>query len=128
MARIQVGEENGSPIEIYYEDHGSGQPVVLIHGWPLSARSWENQVPALIDDGYRVIQFTPPGSACSVMFGSNITTAVPGSVQGLHLIVSDLAAARSEDGVLCTLTDDQWLDCKLSERIYRYVRREKEAA
>jgi catechol 2,3-dioxygenase-like lactoylglutathione lyase family enzyme len=57
---------------------------------------WRLDIDFKGDDGYRVIQFTPPGSACSVMFGSNITTAVPGSVQGLHLIVSDLAAARSE--------------------------------
>jgi len=46
--------------------------------------------------GYRVIQFTPPGSGCSVIFGKNVTAAVPGSAKGLYLIVSDLAAARSE--------------------------------
>jgi non-heme chloroperoxidase len=50
-----VGEENGTPVEIYYEDHGAGRPVVLIHGWPLSGRSWEPQLPALVEDGYRVI-------------------------------------------------------------------------
>ena len=48
------------------------------------------------DDDYRVIQFTPPGSGCSIIFGKNVTTALPGSVQGLHLIVSDIDAARSE--------------------------------
>jgi catechol 2,3-dioxygenase-like lactoylglutathione lyase family enzyme len=47
-------------------------------------------------DDYRVIQFTPPGSGCSVMFGKNITTAAPGSLQGLHLVVSDLETARNE--------------------------------
>ena len=47
-------------------------------------------------DDYRVIQFTPPGSGCSIIFGKNVTTALPGSVQGLHLIVSDIDAARSE--------------------------------
>ncbi|MFM0337007.1 VOC family protein [Paraburkholderia fungorum] len=47
-------------------------------------------------DEYRVIQFTPPGSGCSIMFGSNMTTAAPGSAQGLHLVVSDLEAARTE--------------------------------
>jgi non-heme chloroperoxidase len=61
MARVQVGEENGTPIEIYYEDRGSGPAVVLIHGWPLSGRSWEKQVPALVDDGYRVITYDRRG-------------------------------------------------------------------
>jgi hypothetical protein len=45
---------------------------------------------------FRVIQFTPPGSGCSVIFGKNVTAAAPGSSQGLYLIVSDIAAARSE--------------------------------
>jgi catechol 2,3-dioxygenase-like lactoylglutathione lyase family enzyme len=53
-----------------------------------------------IDSGnsrdYRIVQFTPPGSACSIIFGKNVTAAVPGSVQGLYLIVSDIAAARKE--------------------------------
>ncbi|WP_336602693.1 VOC family protein [Paraburkholderia bengalensis] len=48
------------------------------------------------DDGYRVIQFTPPGSACSVMFGKNITRAVPGSLQSVHVIVDDIVAVRRE--------------------------------
>jgi len=45
MPTLQVDTENGSPVELYYEDHGAGSPVVLIHGWPLSGRSWESQVP-----------------------------------------------------------------------------------
>ncbi|PYJ08539.1 MAG: glyoxalase, partial [Verrucomicrobia bacterium] len=45
---------------------------------------------------FRVIQFTPPGSACSVIFGTNVTAAAPGSVQGLYLIVADIEAAREE--------------------------------
>src|SRR5258708_40096501 len=53
-----------------------------------------------IDSGngkdYRIVQFTPPGSACSIIFGKNATAAAPGSVQGLYLIVSDIAAARKE--------------------------------
>ena len=61
MTRLQVGSENGSPIELYYEDHGTGRPVVLIHGWPLSGRSWESQVPALVDAGYRVITYDRRG-------------------------------------------------------------------
>lgn len=65
MARVRVGDENGTPIEINYEDHGSGRPVVLIHGWPLSGRSWEKQIPALIDDGYRVVTFDRRGFGAS---------------------------------------------------------------
>ena len=61
MAYVQVGTENSAPVELYYEDHGSGRPVVLIHGWPLSGRSWENQVPALVDAGYRVIAYDRRG-------------------------------------------------------------------
>ena len=61
MAMLKVGNENDAPIEIYYEDHGTGKPVVLIHGWPLSGRSWESQVPALIDAGYRVITYDRRG-------------------------------------------------------------------
>jgi pimeloyl-ACP methyl ester carboxylesterase len=65
MAYITVGEENGNPIRLYYEDHGSGRPVVLVHGWPLSGRSWERQVPALIDDGYRVVTYDRRGFGMS---------------------------------------------------------------
>src|SRR5579859_7745101 len=48
------------------------------------------------DNGFRVVQFTPPGSGCSVQFGTKITTATPGSAQGLYLIVSDIEAARAQ--------------------------------
>jgi hypothetical protein len=51
MPTITVGQENSSDIEIYYEDHGAGQPVVLIHGYPLSGRAWDKQVPALLAAG-----------------------------------------------------------------------------
>ncbi len=61
MAFLQVGNENSAPIELYYEDHGSGSPVVLIHGWPLSGRSWEKQVPALVEAGYRVVTYDRRG-------------------------------------------------------------------
>ena len=61
MAKLAVGTENGAPIELYYEDHGTGRPVVLIHGWPLSGRSWERQVPALVDAGYRAITYDRRG-------------------------------------------------------------------
>ncbi len=61
MAILKVGAENSAPIELYYEDQGSGRPVVLIHGWPLSGRSWEKQVPALIEAGHRVITYDRRG-------------------------------------------------------------------
>ncbi len=61
MARLTVGTENKSPIELHYDDHGKGKPVVLIHGWPLSSRSWEAQVPALIDGGFRVVTYDRRG-------------------------------------------------------------------
>jgi non-heme chloroperoxidase len=61
MGKFAVGAENGLPIELYYTDQGEGRPVVLIHGWPLSGRSWEAQVPALIEAGYRVISYDRRG-------------------------------------------------------------------
>src|SRR5437879_4811319 len=61
MSTISVGQENSTPIEIYYEDHGSGRPVVLIHGWPLSGASWEKQVAALLPTGYRVVTYDRRG-------------------------------------------------------------------
>ena len=61
MNYITVGKENSCNIDLYYEDYGTGQPVVLIHGWPLSSRSWEKQVPALLHAGYRVIAYDRRG-------------------------------------------------------------------
>lgn len=61
MAQVAVGIENGSPIELYYEDLGEGPPVVLIHGWPLSGRAWEAQVPALVAAGHRVVSYDRRG-------------------------------------------------------------------
>jgi pimeloyl-ACP methyl ester carboxylesterase len=61
MPYVTVGQENSAGIEIYYEDHGAGQPVVLIHGYPLSGRAWDKQVPALLDAGYRVITYDRRG-------------------------------------------------------------------
>jgi hypothetical protein len=55
------GQENSSGIEICYEDHGAGQPVVLIHGYPLSGRAWDRQVPVLLEAGYRVITYDRRG-------------------------------------------------------------------
>lgn len=65
MATFAVGQENGTDIDIYYEDHGSGQPVVLIHGFPLSGHSWEKQEHVLLEAGYRVISYDRRGFGAS---------------------------------------------------------------
>ena len=79
MPYITVGKENSGNIDLYYEDHGSGQPVVLIHGFPLSGASWEKQTQVLIDAGYRVITYDrrgfgdssrPPTKRCTMSFSS----------------------------------------------------------
>ena len=57
---------------------------------------WRLDIDLVKDDQFRVVHFTPPGSHCSVLFGKGVTTEEPGSVQGLHLIVSDVEAARAE--------------------------------
>jgi len=72
MPHIKVGTENDTDIKIYYEDHGSGQPVVLIHGYPLNSDSWERQEPELLSvqaparkcRRCRVTMPTPPSRAC----------------------------------------------------------------
>src|ERR1700732_4843199 len=61
MNTIKVGQENSQPIELYYEDHGSGSPVVLIHGWPLNGDAWEKQPAALLAAGHRVITYDRRG-------------------------------------------------------------------
>jgi non-heme chloroperoxidase len=61
MPYVTVGKENSGNVELYYEDHGSGKPVVLIHGYPLSGASWEKQVPALLNAGHRVITYDRRG-------------------------------------------------------------------
>jgi pimeloyl-ACP methyl ester carboxylesterase len=62
---VTVGQENSAGIDIHYEDHGAGQPVVLIHGYPLSGRAWDKQVPALLAAGYRVITYDRRGFGAS---------------------------------------------------------------
>lgn len=61
MPYFKVGEENSADIELYYEDLGAGQPVVLIHGFPLSGQSWEKQTSVLIENGFRVITYDRRG-------------------------------------------------------------------
>lgn len=88
MPRITVGKENSGNIELYYEDHGTGKPVVLIHGWPLSGRSWEKQVPALLEAGHRVITYDRRG------FGHSSKPTVGYDYQtfaaDLHTIITEL--------------------------------------
>jgi pimeloyl-ACP methyl ester carboxylesterase len=61
MPHLTVGKENSGSIDLYYEDHGGGSPVVLIHGYPLSGRAWDRQVPVLLDAGHRVIVYDRRG-------------------------------------------------------------------
>ncbi|MGB4777384.1 alpha/beta fold hydrolase [Microbacterium sp.] len=70
MGYITVGDENSTPIELYYEDHGAGQPVVLIHGYPLNGHSWERQTRELLAAGYRVITYDRRGFGGSSKVGS----------------------------------------------------------
>src|SRR3954469_12772626 len=76
-------------VVIPVRDAEAAKDFYLSLGWRLDADF-------SFDNGFRVIQFTPPGSACSVQFGTNITTAPPGSARGLYLIVTDIEAARAE--------------------------------
>jgi non-heme chloroperoxidase len=88
MPYVTVGKENSGDIELYYEDHGSGQPVVLIHGYPLSGASWEKQVPVLLDAGYRVITYDRRGFGKSSQptAGYNYDTFA----EDLHKLVTQL--------------------------------------
>src|SRR5215470_12153245 len=89
MSTIVVGKENSTPIELYYEDHGSGSPVVLIHGWPLSGASWEKQTTALLAAGHRVITYDRRGFGRSSQptTGYNYDTFAA----DLHKVVTKLA-------------------------------------
>ena len=88
MPFVTVGKENSGTIDIYYEDHGSGTPVVLIHGYPLSGASWEKQVPVLLDAGHRVITYDRRGFGKSSQptTGYNYDTFA----EDLHKLVTQL--------------------------------------
>lgn len=88
MPYVNVGQENSGSIDLYYEDHGSGKPVVLIHGWPLSGRSWEKQVPVLLAAGYRVITYDRRGfgDSSKPTSGYNYDTLA----EDLHRLVTKL--------------------------------------
>lgn len=61
MHYIEVGKENSATIDLHYQDHGTGKPVILLHGWPLNERSWENQEAVLLAKGFRVISYARRG-------------------------------------------------------------------
>jgi non-heme chloroperoxidase len=88
MPYVTVGKENSGNIDLYYEDHGSGQPVVLIHGYPLSGASWEKQVPVLLNAGHRVITYDRRGFGKSSQptTGYNYDTFA----EDLHKLVTQL--------------------------------------
>jgi non-heme chloroperoxidase len=88
MPYVTVSQENSGDIELYYEDHGSGQPIVLIHGYPLSGASWERQVPVLLNAGYRVITYDRRGFGKSSQptTGYNYDTFA----EDLHKLVTQL--------------------------------------
>jgi pimeloyl-ACP methyl ester carboxylesterase len=88
MPYITVGKENSGDINLYYEDHGTGKPVVLIHGWPLSGQSWEKQTAALLAAGHRVITYDRRGFGMSdkPTFGYDYDTLAA----DLHEIITKL--------------------------------------
>jgi non-heme chloroperoxidase len=88
MPYVTVGKENSGNIELYYEDHGSGKPVILIHGYPLSGASWEKQTPSLLNAGYRVITYDRRGFGKSSQptTGYNYDTFA----QDLHELITHL--------------------------------------
>src|ERR1700745_3935447 len=88
MPYVNVGKENSGNIDLYYEDHGSGKPVVLIHGYPLSGASWEKQTAVLLATGHRVITYDRRGFGKSSQptTGYNYDTFA----EDLHKLVTQL--------------------------------------
>jgi pimeloyl-ACP methyl ester carboxylesterase len=88
MPFINVGKENSGSVDLYYEDHGTGKPVVLIHGWPLSGGAWEKQVPILLSAGFRVITYDRRGfgNSSKPTFGYDYDTFA----EDLHKLITKL--------------------------------------
>ena len=88
MSYVTFGKENSSKIDLYYEDHGSGQPVVLIRGYPLNGTSWEKQVPVLLNAGHRVITYDRRGfgNSSQPTTGYNYDTFA----EDLHKLITQL--------------------------------------
>jgi non-heme chloroperoxidase len=88
MPFVNVGKENSGEIDLYYEDHGTGSPIVLVHGWPLSGASWEKQSAALLGAGFRVVTYDRRG------FGNSSKPAIGYDydtfAEDLHKLVSKL--------------------------------------
>jgi non-heme chloroperoxidase len=93
MSLIKVGQENSTPIEIYYKDHGSGPPVVLIHGWPLNGDAWEKQTAALLAAGHRVITYDRRGFGRSGYNYDTFAADLDALLVALNL--TDVSACRS---------------------------------
>ena len=92
MSTVVVGQENTGDIEIYYEDHGTGQPVVLIHGYPLNGHSWEKQERVLLGAGYRVITYDRRG------FGADRILPYPATAARLPGLIKDLTVVTVQGG------------------------------
>src|SRR6266478_4159937 len=90
---IKVGQENSTSVELYYEDHGSGPPVVLIHGWPLNGDAWEKQTAALLAAGHRVITYDRRG------FGRSSKSGVGYNYDTLAADLNALLSALDLTGV-----------------------------
>ncbi|MDD1719657.1 MAG: alpha/beta hydrolase [Methanoregulaceae archaeon] len=88
MPYITVGKENSGDIHLYYEDHGAGKPVVLIHGFPLSGASWEKQTKALVDAGHRVVTYDRRGFGKSDRPASGYNYAT--FAEDLHKLVREI--------------------------------------
>ena len=104
MPYITVGQENSGNIDLSYEDHGLGKPVVLIHGWPLSGASWEKQCMALLKAGYRVIAYHRRG------FGKS---SQPATGYDYDTFAADLhKVVKKLDSVTSHWSDSRWEEAK----------------
>ena len=100
MPYVTVGKENSGNIDLYYEDHGSGKPVVLIHGYPLNGASWEKQTAALLAAGHRVITYDRRG------FGKS---SQPSTGYNYDTFAEDLQkSSRSSNSVISRLQVSPW--------------------
>jgi non-heme chloroperoxidase len=93
MPKVTVDQENSADIELYYEDHGGGQPVVLIHGYPLNGPWWEKQERLLLEAGYRVITYDwrGLGQSSQPTIGYDFDTFAPDLITLLdHLQLDDV--------------------------------------
>src|SRR5260370_5269287 len=109
MPTVTVGQENNADIEIYYEDHGAGQPVVLIHGYPLSGRAWDRQVPVLLDAGHPVITYDRRGFGQSSQPASRHDYGTLAADLNTLLEHLDLRVAALAGHSMCTAYGNRYL-------------------